>query len=138
MRRSAETAASAQRAETMKKLDRKILVMLLILSILSLIFTNVIFTAHDSLIAIVEVNGQEYGRYSLAEKERKVLDVQTQFGYNKIEIVNGSVRVTETDCPDRLEVRQGEIRSSGQILVCLPNRLVVWLSGNREVDGVAY
>ncbi len=138
MRRSAETAALAQRAETMKKLDRKILVMLLILSILSLIFTNVIFTAHDSLIAIVEVNGQEYGRYSLAEKERKVLDVQTQFGYNKIEIANGSVRVTETDCPDRLEVRQGEIRSSGQMLVCLPNRLVVWLSGDREVDGVAY
>lgn len=88
--------------------------------------------------AIVEVDGKEYGRYSLEEKEAKTLDVRTQFGYNKIEISGGGVRVTESDCPDKLELRRGEIRSAGQMLVCLPNRLVIHISGTREVDGIAY
>lgn len=122
----------------MKRLDKQIFAVLLLLSVLSILFTNVIFAGREAATAVVEVNGKEYGRYSLEEKERKILDVRTEFGYNKIEIANGGVHVTETDCPDRLEVYQGEIRTAGQMLVCLPNRLTVRLEGKSEVDGVAY
>lgn len=122
----------------MTKLDKKIFVSLLLLSFLSIVFTNLVFSGNASFTAIVEVDGKEYGRYSLQEKETKTLEVRTEFGYNKIVIAEGGVRVTETDCPDKLEMRQGEIRSAGQLLVCLPNRLVVRISGTREVDGVAY
>lgn len=128
----------APRAEAMKKLDRKMFLLLLLLSLISIVFTDFLFGRDGTLTAIVEVNGKEYGRYSLEEKEAKTLDVRTEFGYNKIEISDGEVRVTESDCPDKLEVHQGEICSAGQMLVCLPNRLVVRVSGEREVDGLAY
>lgn len=125
-------------ADMMKRLDKQIFAVLLFLSLLSIVFSNVIFAGRTPTMAVIEVNGKEYGRYSLEEKERKILDVRTEFGYNKVEITNDGVFVTDTDCPDRLEIHQGGICNVGEMLVCLPNRFVVRLEGEREVDGVAY
>lgn len=131
--------ASAQRVgESMTKLDRLIFCVLILTSVLSIVFTNIIFSDKSASEAVVEVNGREYGRYSLYEKNGKILDVKTEFGYNKIEISDGKVRVSESDCPDRLEVKSGWIDSAGEMLVCLPNRVLVRIDGEKEVDKVAY
>lgn len=120
------------------KIDRFIFLFMLILSVTGIIFTNVIFADRSAEFAVVEVDGREYGRYSLREKETKVLDIKTNFGQNTIEIAGGGVRVLDADCPDKLEVKAGRIDSAGEMLVCLPNRMIVRIEGEREVDGVAY
>ena len=122
----------------MTRLDRRIFCVLIAASALAVLLTNVIFAGQAPKTVVVEVDGREYGRYSLNEKNGKTLDVRTQFGYNKIEIVSGRARVLEADCPDRLDVRAGWISSAGEMLVCLPNRLMVRIEGEKEVDGVAY
>ncbi len=132
-------ADSAQRAgETMTRLDKLIFCVLIAFSVLSILFTNIIFAKKTADEVIIEVDGAEYGRYPLYEKNGKILDVKTKFGYNKIEILNGKVRILDTDCPDRLEVKSGFIDSSGEMLVCLPNRVVVRIGGEKDVDKVAY
>ena len=120
------------------KIDRFIFLFLLILSVASIIFTNVIFADRVAEFAVIEIDGREYGRYSLREKEAKVLDIKTNFGQNTVEISYGGVRVLDADCPDKLEVKAGRIDSAGEMLVCLPNRMIVRIEGEREVDGVAY
>ncbi|MBR5156822.1 MAG: NusG domain II-containing protein [Clostridia bacterium] len=122
----------------MTRLDKLIFCVLIVSSVLSILFTNIIFAKKTADEVIVEVNGEEYGRYPLYEKNVKILDVKTEFGYNKIEILNGKVRVSDTNCPDRLEVKSGIIDSAGEMLVCLPNRVVVRISGEKDVDRVAY
>jgi hypothetical protein len=52
-----------------------------------------------------------------------------------VEIKGGKVRVGESDCPSKTCVARGEISSAGETIVCLPNDLVVRISGD-EIDAV--
>ena len=49
-----------------------------------------------------------------------------------MEILKGKVRVIEADCPDELDVKQGFIENVGQVIVCLPNRVVVEIKGETK------
>lgn len=123
----------------MKPTDRIIFFITLILSLFVIIFSGLFFPEKKGETVVIEVNGEVYGRYDLkSEKSVNVLEINTKYGYNKIEIENDGVSVTETDCSDRLEVKQGKIKNVGEMLVCLPNRLVIKIEGKAEVDGFAY
>ena len=52
---------------------------------------------------------------------------------------DGRARVLASSCPDQLCVHQGEIRYSGQTIVCLPNRVVVEVVSDDEpaLDGMS-
>ncbi|MDD3244152.1 MAG: NusG domain II-containing protein [Eubacteriales bacterium] len=55
----------------------------------------------------------------------------------QVEVKDGRARVCASDCPDQVCVRTGWISRPGQTAVCLPNRLVVRVSGGEEaLDGV--
>lgn len=57
---------------------------------------------------------------------------------NTVEIKNGAARITSADCPDKICVHHREIKKSGESIICLPNKVVVSVSGgDKEVDGVA-
>lgn len=122
----------------MTKWDKAIFCILIAGAMLALFLQGFLFSGRQGLQAVVEVDGKEYGRYMLQEKNGKTLAIRTEFGYNKIVIENGSVCVTESDCPDHLEIAAGGIQKSGEMLVCLPNRLVIRIEGKGSVDGVAY
>lgn len=56
---------------------------------------------------------------------------------NKIIIKDGSVYIKESDCPDKTCVHIGKISKSGQVICCLPNKLVITvISDKTEVDVV--
>ena len=57
-------------------------------------------------------------------------------GHNVVTVRNGKIGVTEANCPDHYCMDRGMI-SSGTQIVCLPNRLVITLTGAPEIDGVA-
>ncbi len=118
--------------------DKVIFFLVIVLSLFSMFGSFLWFSGQEATLAVVEVNGKLYGEYSLQEKSGKTLEITTEFGYNKIEIENGSLWVSASSCPDGLEIKSGKISKSGEMLVCLPNRLVVFIRGEREVDGVAY
>lgn len=50
-------------------------------------------------------------------------------GTNRLVIKNGEVWVTEASCPDKICVHQGKISHDGEMIVCLPNRMVARISG---------
>ena len=56
-------------------------------------------------------------------------------GHNVVTVKNGKIGVTEANCPDHYCMARGMI-SSGTQIVCLPNRLVITLTGAPEIDGV--
>ena len=57
-------------------------------------------------------------------------------GRNVITVKDGKIGVTQADCPDHYCMERGMINSGAQI-VCLPNRLVITLTGEQSIDGVA-
>ena len=88
--------------------------------------------------AVIYVNGNEYGRYSLDSDKKQIVDVSTEYGHNVVVIDKQKVFVTETDCMDKVEIAAGEISKPGQSLVCLPNRLVITVEGRIITDATAF
>ena len=54
--------------------------------------------------------------------------VSTELGTNLVVVENGTVRVSEADCPNHDCVNQGAISKAGQQIVCLPHKLTIDIS----------
>lgn len=80
---------------------------------------------------IVRVDGEEAARYGLYDNGTYPLNG----GTNTLVIENGEAWLSHANCPDELCVKQGRIRSDGQVITCLPNRLTVTVYGGQD-DGV--
>ena len=52
---------------------------------------------------------------------------------------DGTADITEADCPDKLCVHQRAISKTKETIVCLPNKVVVEVTGSEEseLDSVA-
>lgn len=55
---------------------------------------------------------------------------------NTVEIRDGKVAITESDCPGSDCVHSGWIGSPGRSIVCLPNRVEIRITGTGDVDFV--
>ena len=80
-------------------------------------------------LAQVILNGKTYGLYDL--EEDKTLRIETDLGYNIVEIRSGCVSVIEADCPDRYCVSKGAVSQPADPIVCLPHRLVIQILTDR-------
>jgi len=105
--------------------DIALIAALLIMAGAAWIFT--LCSRRDGGEAVVTVNGQELTRLPLSDDARLVVGEGERT--NTVVVENGEVYVSEASCPDRVCIRQGRISYDGQTIVCLPNRLVVSVSG---------
>ncbi len=78
--------------------------------------------------AVVRVDGEVAGRYSLSENGTYPLNG----GSNILVIEDGQAWLSDADCPDKLCVQQGRVRYTGQVITCLPNRLTVTIEGGED------
>ena len=89
---------------------------------------------------LVCVDGNEYATYSMSGiKDSKIIKIETEFGQNVIEITPKSVRVIDASCPDKLDIKCGEITKPNQTIICVPNKLSIRVIGKtQKVDKVTY
>ncbi|MDR1764752.1 MAG: NusG domain II-containing protein [Lachnospiraceae bacterium] len=73
---------------------------------------------------LVTVDGEEYARYSLGIDQEHII-TGTGGGTNRLIIRGGMAYVEEATCPDKICIHQGKIHEPGELIVCLPNRVVV-------------
>ena len=58
-------------------------------------------------------------------------------GQTTVVCQGGYVWVEDSCCPNKLCVKTGKVRATGQTIVCVPNEAVVRILGAGEVDAVA-
>lgn len=102
-----------------------VLLLVLVFSVLLLI-VNRSFGSY----VVVTVDGVQTNRFLL--NKDGVYPVNG--GTNTVVIENGTARVENADCPDKLCEHFGKIRYSGQSIICLPNKLAVSISGTEDLD----
>lgn len=51
-------------------------------------------------------------------------------GANHLIVRNGEIWCSEATCPDKVCVRQGRKRLDSDTIVCLPNKMIVTITGN--------
>ncbi len=73
--------------------------------------------------AAIYVDNELYERLPL-DRDTELL-VETERGRNKVVVLDGEVFVEEADCPDLICVRTGKKSREDEMIVCLPNKLVV-------------
>lgn len=46
-------------------------------------------------------------------------------GFNHLIVQNGSTWIDDASCPDKICIHQGHVSLTGQMIVCLPNRIII-------------
>lgn len=86
--------------------------------------------------AVIEVDGKLFAQYNMSTlTEPKCVDIN---GHNTLEITKDYAKSIYADCDDKLDIKQGKITSPGQIIICMPNKMTVRITGKSELDAVAY
>lgn len=64
--------------------------------------------------------------------QERQLDVHGPLGDTRVEIHGGKVRVLDSPCPRKICISMGVAYRSGDLLACVPNRVVVRIEGEAE------
>ena len=126
-----------------KKRKHDIILGLILLSFASILFvidlTNVSSDTGNKKV-VVSVDGKKIAEYPLKKDATYELS-GSHLGTNTLVIKSGKAYISEASCPDKQCMKQGKISRAGEMLVCLPNRVVVKIVDSKKdepvIDGVS-
>ena len=105
-----------------------IIVTIAILASIAILIINQKNTFLAEQYAVITVNKELYKKIPFDVDTYEELVVHTDLGSNTIMIKNGSVNVVDADCPDFVCVNTKPATQVGDMIVCLPHRLIVEIS----------
>lgn len=120
--------------------DKLLILFIILISIFSLYMIKNNRLYYEQKTVVIKVDGEIYDTIDIVKGMIPVnVKVNSQFGYNLVNIDESGVRVLEASCKDKIDVKQGDISNVGEIIVCLPNRVTIEIVGNSDLqlDGVS-
>ncbi|MCI8627954.1 MAG: NusG domain II-containing protein [Firmicutes bacterium] len=105
----------------MKKKEMIFFTVLLIVAVVFYIITSKSNTEHNTI--TVSIDGTVYKEFDLYQNQNYT--IQTEQGYNVLQIQNHKATIIEADCPDQLCVQQKAVSHIGELIVCLPHKMVI-------------
>jgi hypothetical protein len=99
-----------------------------------------LFLLRSSAIAgqTVSIFNENRELYRLLILEDRTIAVQGEIGETVVKIEHGKVWIESAPCPHQLCKNMGKISRSGEIIVCIPNKLIIRIEGRGEhsIDGM--
>ena len=91
---------------------------------------------HEGQYVSVYMDNREAYRLSLFEP--KTVSIQGMIGKTVVQIDHGEIWVEKAPCPHQICKKMGQISRSGEIIVCIPNRILIKVGGvsKNQVDGI--
>lgn len=87
----------------------------------------------ESRYASIIQDGTVLYTIDLSSSEDKSIVIEGKNGgYNTVKIKDGTICISEADCPDQTCVKTGVLRSEDIPIVCLPHRLVIRYTNGPE------
>ena len=84
--------------------------------------------ANKKLVEVVQ-DGRVIYTIDLAKEDDRSFNINSaDGGYNTVTISNGTICISDADCPDHTCIKTGVLRSENIPVVCLPHRLVIRFS----------
>lgn len=89
--------------------------------------------------AIIEQDGETVAELDL-NKDTELFLNDENGGSNTITVHNGQISVTKANCPDLVCVRTGAISETGEVIACLPHKLIITISSDQtnSLDGLTW
>ena len=88
-------------------------------------------------VADVEITASGHVVHSTPLSQNFRFEALGPLGETIVVCQNGYVWVEDSCCPNKLCVKTGKVRTPGQVIVCVPNEVVVRIVGTSDVDAVA-
>lgn len=101
--------------------DILLILVILLIGVILLLYTYL--GEQKQPLIVVRVDGKVVQQFSLDDSLQ--YQIEGIGGTNTLCIADGSVWLTEADCPDQICVQTGKIRYAGQSIICLPHKVVV-------------
>ncbi|MCX7795415.1 MAG: NusG domain II-containing protein [bacterium] len=86
-------------------------------------------------IVLIQVDRKDFW---LLLSENRIVEVLGPLGKSIIEIKDRRVRMLFSPCPDKLCIKEGYIDKAGQVIICVPNRVVIKIEGRAGLDALTY
>ncbi len=116
-----EDQEKQDKRKIVSKSDVILLVVIVLLALVALVFFRL--NARSGAVVQISVDGTVVGEFSLNQNISYQAD--TELGKNLVVIENGQALVYEADCPDGVCVNHYPIKNVGEVIICLPHKLVV-------------
>jgi hypothetical protein len=120
--------------------DKVIIVILLLLGLSSYFIIRQLVPPLESMTALVEVQGRELMRLSLStEIPDRQVTLKLEGGEATLDIDSGRVRVLPMPdhlCSKHICSKTGWIEKPWQVIVCLPNKIIIRLVGQKETGDI--
>jgi hypothetical protein len=119
------------------KYDIALIIVIIAVNIMILIYGSFNTVDKGQKIAYVYSDNKLVGEYTLTDNYKTEFTVNGKDGYNTVHIEDGKVWIHEATCPDKICLSQGKISHDGELIVCLPNKMMVQIKDNDEaVDDI--
>lgn len=100
-----------------------------------MVFGVILGYEYDRTYAEITINGKVYKKIPLSEHTgEEFIDVKYENKINTVRARDNKISIVEASCPDSLCIHQGEIFKVGQSIVCLPNKVMIEIKGNKLED----
>lgn len=119
----------------MNKTDIQLIGLILVV-ILVILVPIMVMKQESSSKALVYRDNELILEIDLTDKSKKEYKVMGENGPVYIVSNNGKVKVKEEDSPLHLCSKQGDIESSYESIVCLPNKIVIKMQAHSEIDTI--
>ncbi len=86
-----------------------------------------LFPKEKGKYAVISADGKTVMRKNLSETGRFACPGIPDMEF---EISEYGIKVTESDCPDKICIKTGYIKNKGEAAVCMPNRVIVTVEGD--------
>lgn len=118
----------------MNKNDIKLIFIILTIVGLLLLFINI--TKKEGSIA--EVYYKDKLVLTVDLKKDEEYTVIGDLGDVVLEVKNQMIRVKSENSPKNICSKEGYIKDSSRTLICLPNKIIIKIIGENDIDGVVY
>lgn len=123
----------------MTKYDKILIIVVLIASISGIVAVNTAALNYNNLYAEILINNELFKKYTLGYGLDETVVVESSYGRNVIHIDHDHAYMQESDCPDQICVQMSKISEPGEIIVCLPHRLIIIVTGESgAVDTITH
>ena len=109
-------------AKLFKKSDVFLICAVIITAALAILAFKLSYSGSGNYVSVT-VEGEKYAELPLSEDAE--LDIVSTYGVNHLVIRSGEAWVSHADCPNQVCVNTGKISEEGELIVCLPHKVVI-------------
>ena len=136
-----QTGVRVDLALPVNKLTKADIILISLIVLFSIIVSVLIgfYNSGDASGFEIRIDGKLHSKYLFSDlDDGEIIEIRTEYGYNKFLYENKSIKCIDTDCTDKIELHSGSISKANQTMVCLPHKLTVQITGQNSIDAVSY